>query len=349
MKTRITILLLIVLPGLASFSGGNRYFVITADDVVFRVPEGFPKPVYDFQNNPLRPEVFTLGRKLFYDPILSRDSTISCASCHQRLFAFGHVDHRLSHGINGLIGTRNVPPLQNLAWSSSFMWDGGVNHLELQPVSPITNAREMDETLTHVLAKLRANGHYRADFRAAFTDTAITTEHLLKALAQFTGLMVSCNSRYDKYLRGADTFSVPEKQGLSLFREKCATCHTEPLFTNNGFRNNGLKPDTAFNDSGRARITGLEADMYAFRVPGLRNVALTYPYMHDGSMRNLHQVLDHYGDPQHFDAHASPEVRRIGVLNATDKDALYAFLLTLTDKDFIYDRRFVDPFIDTAR
>jgi len=341
--------LLIGLWALVSFTGGNKYFVINAEDVVFRVPQGFPEPVYDFHLNPTSPEAFLLGRKLFYDPILSRDSTISCASCHQRLFAFGHVDHRLSHGINGLIGTRNVPPLQNLAWNSSFMWDGGVNHIEMQPISPMTNAKEMDETLTHILAKLRASSHYPAEFAAAFHDTAITTERLLKSLAQFTGLMISCNSRYDKYLRGADTFSITERNGLTLFREKCAACHQEPLFTNNGFRNNGLRPDTALNDSGRIRITGREADLYAFRVPGLRNAALTYPYMHDGRLRNLHNVLDHYGDPHNFAPGASPEMKRIGILTPADKDALYAFLLTLTDKDFIYDRRFIDPFIDTVR
>ncbi len=349
MKTARSIMLLALVLVLASFAGSNKYFVITAEDVAFKVPDGFPKPVYDFSSNHPSPEVFILGRKLFYDPILSRDSTISCASCHQRLFAFGHIDHALSHGINGLIGTRNVPPLQNLAWNPAFMWDGGVNHIEMQPLSPLTNPLEMGETLSHILLKLRQNEHYRKDFQAAWHDTVINTERMLKALAQFTGLMISCNSRYDKYIRGADTFSAIEKNGLAFFRQKCATCHTEPLFTNNAYRNNGIRPDTALNDSGRGRITGTMSDNYMFKVPGLRNVERTYPYMHDGRIRNLRSVLDHYADPNQFDTRASPEMRRIGVLSKDQKDALYAFLLTLTDKEFIYDKRFIDPFIDTVK
>ena len=345
MKTSIVLFAVVMLLVLVSFTGSNKYFIITSDDVVFKVPEGFPKPFYDFTKNPTSPEIFLLGRELFYDPILSRDSTTSCMSCHQRLFAFGHVDHALSHGINGLIGKRNVPPLQNLAWNSSFMWDGGVNHIEVQPISPITNPIEMGETLADVLMKLRRNNHYPKDFQAAYHDTAITTERMLKALAQFTGLMISSNARYDKYMRGTDTFSAQEKTGLKLFRAKCATCHAEPLFTNNDFRNNGIRPDTALNDSGRGRITGAEKDIYMFKVPGLRNVERTYPFMHDGRFRNLHNVLDHYGDPSGFNKHTSPEMRKIGLLSKEDKDAIYAFLLTLTDKEFLYDKRFIDPFI----
>jgi len=330
---------------LYGFARDNNYFTVTLKDVEFKVPPGFPRPVYDFKNNKLSPEVFVLGRKLFYDPILSADSTISCASCHQRIAAFGHFDHPLSHGINGLIGKRNVPSLQNLAWNKAFMWDGGVNHLEVQPLSPLTNPLEMGETVSHVLEKLHASPMYRADFYAAYGDTLISSERMLKALAQFTGLMVSADSRYDRFVQGRDTFSTMEQRGLALFRSKCADCHKEPLFTDNLYRKNGVKPDTALNDKGRGMITGEERDNYAFKVPSLRNVERSYPYMHDGRFRNLMQVMSFYGTPENFIPGSAPDLKKIGRLSEQDKQDLVAFLLTLTDKTFLYDRRFVDPFI----
>lgn len=344
MKNKAIVILLLVCAAMLGFTT-NNYFVITKEDVVLKIPKGFPKPYYKFKNNKLTPEVFLLGRKLFYDPILSKDSMISCSFCHQRIAAFAHFDHPLSHGINGLIGKRNVPPLQNLIWQNSYMWDGGVNNLEVQPVSPITNPVEMDESIAHVITKLQRNPSYAAEFRLAFNDPEITSERILKALAQFTGLMISANSRYDKYMDGTDTFSVSEKNGLELFRAKCASCHEEPLFTDNSYRNNGLKPDTALKDKGRGMITGLEFDDYKFRVPSLRNIEMTYPYMHDGRFRKLKDVLNFYGSPENFYGNAAKEVYEIGKLSEQDKKDLYAFLLTLTDKTFIYDKRFIDPFM----
>ena len=330
---------------LLGFTGVNKYFIITNDDVALKIPKGFPKPRYRFKNNKPSPEIFVLGRKLFYDPILSKDSTISCASCHQRIAAFGHIDHALSHGINGLIGKRNVPALQNLIWKDAFMWDGGVNHLEVQPLSPITNPIEMNESIAHVIEKLKHNKRYAEEFGTAFGDTLITSERILKSLAQFTGLMISANSRYDKFIRGEDTFSVAEQNGLEIFREKCASCHEEPLFTDNTYRNNGLKPDSSLKDKGRSAITGNQFDDYKFLVPSLRNIEMTYPYMHDGRFRKLKNVMDYYGNPQNFTPLAAKEMYEIATLTEQDKKYLLAFLLTLTDKSFIYDRRFVDPFV----
>jgi cytochrome c peroxidase len=329
---------------LASFKGENTYFVIEKKDVALEIPKGFPKPSYDFRNNELRPDVFVLGRYLFYDGILSKDSTISCATCHIRIAAFAHFDHKLSHGINGLIGTRNVPSLQNLIWKDALMADGGVNNLEVQPISPITNKVEMDETMANVIAKLQRSSFYRNAFFKAFDDTLINSQRMLKALAQFTGLMISSDSRYDKFIRKEDTLSTMEMKGLNTFRQKCASCHIEPLFTDNSFSNNGLKPDTALNDIGRGKISGNEDDYYKFKVPSLRNIEMSYPYMHDGRFRNLKDVLNHYADPKNFYGKSDKRLKNIGKLNDEDKTALYAFLLTLTDKSFIYDRRFVDPF-----
>ncbi len=341
---RNLIYIILFLLGLNSFVGDNSYFVITQKDVQLQIPKDFPKPVYDFKENKLTPEGFTLGRKLFYDPVLSKDSSVSCAFCHQRFAAFAHVDHTLSHGINGLIGRRNVPPIQNMIWQKNFMWDGGINHLEVQPVSPMTNSAEMDETMAHSVYKLQQNKEYVTLFKKAFNDPHVSSENVLKALAQFTGLMVSSNSKYDKYLRGEEKFTDQELNGFKLFRLRCENCHQEPLFTDNSFRNIGIKPDTALRDSGRMSITGLPSDYMKFKVPSLRNVELTYPYMHDGRFKNLYDVLDHYAKGIFFTNNFDEGIKKnVGSLSEDDKQALIAFLKTLTDKDFIYDKRFADP------
>lgn len=328
---------------LDAFTGDNPYFHIDKKDVVLKVPKGFPRPVYDFKKNKLTPAGFVLGRKLFHDPILSRDSSTSCASCHQRFAAFAHIDHPLSHGINGLIGKRNVPAIQNMIWQTSFMWDGGVNHLDVQPLAPITNPVEMDETLDNVIRKLQCNSAYMGLFKAAFGDTVITSERMLKAIAQFTGLMVSADSRYDRHIKGQEAFTPAEERGLALFRTRCSSCHQEPLFTDNSFRNIGLRPDTSLKDPGRMAITGRPEDEMKFKVPSLRNVEMTYPYMHDGRFRNLKQVLNHYATGAFPDTAVDPGVLKNVGMPETEQSDIIAFLKTLTDKTFLYDRRFADP------
>jgi len=326
-----------------SFIQDNPYFKITKQDVELKIPKGFPKPIYDFNKNKLTPEGFVLGRKLFYDPILSKDSSISCSSCHQRIAAFAHIDHPLSHGINGMIGKRNVMSLQNLIWRDAFMWDGGVNNLEVQPINPITNPIEMDETLSNVVEKLKHNKEYVEAFYSAFHDNTINSERILKSLAQFTGLMISSDSRLDRYKEGKETFTETELNGLKLFQTKCANCHAGALFTDNSYRNNGLKADTALRDRGRSIITGKDEDNNKFKVPTLRNIEMTYPYMHDGRFRNLQQVINQYADPKNFDKGYDLSLNKIGVLTEKEKGELIAFLKTLTDKVFLYDRRFADP------
>jgi len=322
----------------ARFSGDT----VTRRDVELKIPAGFPKPFYDFKNNTISPAGFILGRKLFYDPILSSDSSTSCQTCHQRVAAFAHIDHALSHGVGGRIGTRNVPALQNLIWQDTYMWDGGVNNLEVQPINPITNPDEMNESLAHVIMKIKRNREYVQLFKRVYRDTVINSERLLKTLAQFTGLMISANSRYDRYIAGRDTFSIQEKNGLQLFRAKCASCHREPLFTDNTYRSNGLKPDTSLNDTGRGKISGAQTDNYKFRVPGLRNIEMTFPYMHDGRFRKLKDVLNHYSVAGHTPT-ADADLTKIGTLSDKERTDIIAFLLTLTDKEFLYDARFADP------
>ena len=223
------------------------------------------------------------------------------------------------------------------------MWDGGVNHLELQPIAPITNPTEMDETLKHVIEKLQRNPVYVQRFKKAFNDTIIDSQKFLKAIAQFTGLMISNNSRYDKYLRHEDTLSAIEFEGMKLFKSHCENCHKEPLFTDNSFRNIGLAYDSLFKDSGRAAITGIPDDFMSFKVPSLRNVELTYPYMHDGRFKTLKEVLNHYSKGDFKTDNFDKSILRNVGLNETEKTQIIAFLKTLTDKTFTYDRRFADP------
>lgn len=207
----------------------------------FKVPQGWPKPAKDiFAKNRLSEEGFQLGKKLFYDGRLSKDGNFPCASCHQQFGAFASYDHDLSHGFNNSFTTRNAPGLFNLAWMTSFHWDGGVNHIEVQPLSPITAANEMAENLDSVLRKLKKDTAYPKLFKAAFGTAEINSQRMLKALAQFTGSIVSVNSKYDKVLRGEATFTPGELNGYNFFKANCATCHKEPLFTDYSFRNVGL-------------------------------------------------------------------------------------------------------------
>lgn len=303
--------------------------------IKFQVPAGWPQPVYDFTNNEVTNERFQLGRKLFYDPLLSRDNTISCGSCHIQSGAFSHIDHKVSHGIDDLDGTRNSPALFNLAWNTSFFWDGGVNHIEVQPIGPIENPVEMDETLGNVVAKLNASSTYKNLFLNAYGSDSITSQMMLRAMAQFMGVMVSSNSKYDKFIRGESggTFDAQELNGLDLFRQKCASCHSEPLFTDHSFRNNGL--DSVFtNDPGRAHITLDPNDEGKFKVPSLRNVELSYPYMHDGRLKTLEKVLDHYASGVKNSPTLDPLVSGNIPLTVQEKADIIKFLKTLNDYTF---------------
>lgn len=306
------------------------------------IPQGWPKPHYDFKRNPLSEEGFQLGRHLFYDPIISRDSTISCASCHLQATGFTHVDHDLSHGIDSRIGTRNSMALINLAWNASFHWDGGVNNIEVQPINPITSPLEMDEKLENVITKLQNSSKYRALFTKAFGDEKVTSQRLLKALTQFTIMLKSSNSKYDKMIRNEVTFSAQELDGYELFKSNCASCHKEPLFSDNRFEKNGLSIDETLNDLGRIKITGKQEDALRFRIPTLRNIQFTFPYMHDGRFKTLTEVVKHYNSLGH-DKNLPKELNKPMNLSDNDRVDLVAFLKTLTDKEFLFDKRFSFP------
>ena len=309
-------------------------------------PAGWPKPRYDAARHPATGAGVALGRMLFYDPGLSRDGTISCASCHLQATGFTHIDHAVSHGIEGRLGRRNSLALMNLAWNPSFHWDGGVNQLEVQALNPISNAAEMDNSLAAVVRGLNASAGYRGRFARAFRgDSVVTGQRVLLALAQFTSGLVSYHSRYDKYVRHepGGELSNQELAGLTLFRTSCASCHREPLFTDYSFRNNGLVPDSLAPDAGRAAITGRAQDSLCFRVPSLRNIERTAPYMHDGRFRRLRDVLHHYTTGLHQSPTLAPTLRVPLRLTPDKQKDLIAFLLTLTDKDFLTDARFGYP------
>ena len=332
MKKYLIIGLITAVAGLLGFSRKPAY--------KFVVPAGWPKPVYDFKHHPLSEDKIVLGRRLFYETLLSRDNTISCNSCHAQYTAFTHSDHALSHGIAGRIGNRNSPALMNLAWSSNFMWDGSVAHLDEQAQKPICNKLEMDETMDNVVAKLRGKEDYRNLFYTAFGDSLLTADMVQQALCQFMLTLVSSNAKYDRVMAGKEQFTPREAHGYEVFKTNCASCHREPLFTNNKFENNGLEADTSLNDEGRMKVTGLAGDAMKFKVPTLLNVVVTYPYMHDGRYRNLQMVLFHYTEKVYQCATLSDKLRDKLVLTEQDKSDVILFLKTLTDEQFLRNKDF---------
>jgi cytochrome c peroxidase len=337
----IWILFAIIITGVGWVHIDNRYF--RPKPVKFIVPKGWPQPVYDFSKNPLTEEGIALGKKLFYDGNLSKDGSFSCGSCHQQFGAFNTYDHNLSHGINNSLTTRNAPGLFNLAWQKEFMWDGGINHLDLQPLAPITAENEMAETLANVIAKLKADKEYRKLFKAAFGDELINTQRMGKAISQFLLQMVSSNSKYDKVMRGEASFILPERLGYEIFKKKCISCHTEPMFTDYTYRNTGLPLDPYLKDIGRMKITGNPNDSLKFKVPSLRNVAMTFPYGHDGRLFSLISVFEHYRKGMIVGPTTDQLLKNKLPLSNFEIGQLTAFLYTLTDSSFLKDPRFAPP------
>lgn len=343
MLSKNTFILFFILLGITLISFTKHTFYAKKKSVLLDYPKEWPNPVYDFKENPLDSITIELGRKLFYDPILSLNNTISCGSCHLSFTAFTHVDHALSHGINDSIGTRNSPVLINLAWNKHFMWDGGVNHIDVQALAPITHPAEMGETIGNVVQKIQNSNKYPNLFFEAFGDSIITGEHLLKALSQFQLTLVSANSKYDQVKKGETVFTSQEKNGYKLFKQHCNSCHAEPLFTTGEFANNGLCIDTTLNDFGRMNITQNSADSLKFKIPTLRNIEFSFPYMHDGRFRKISEVLNHYTSEINDSKTVSEELKSKIILTSDQKVDLTAFLLTLTDKEFLFNPKFGFP------
>ncbi len=307
-------------------------------------PAHFPEPVYQFGDNVYSKAGFELGRKLFFDPMLSRDGTISCASCHRQKDAFADGGAAFSIGIDGGVSKRNSPVVFNMAWNKSFMWDGGVNHIEVMPLAPLTNPAEMGESLANIVRKLNNHPEYPTLFNNVFNRDTVDDQQLFWALAQYMSGLVSANARYDQYVNGTASLTTGEQEGLVLFRQHCASCHSEPLFTDSSFQNNGI--DKVFADSGRYRITRNDEDMGKFKVPTLRNAALSGPYMHDGRFKTLDQVLAHYAEGVQHSATLSSLLQKDGQpglgLSSSEQQKIISFLHTLTDEEFIRNSYLVE-------
>lgn len=308
------------------------------------IPSHFPQPAFPVS---VSQQGFELGRKLFYDPILSRDNSISCGSCHIQGSAFSHHGHDVSHGIDDKLGSRNAPAVQNMIWNTSFFWDGGVSHIDLISVSPIQNELEMDESFANVIRKLNLKEDYRKLFKEVFGTDSVSGAYFLTAMSQFMSMLVTADSRYDRYVLGdATALDAVELEGKQLFDQKCASCHVGVLQSDFSFRNNGLKSEP-FRDGGRYHVSLIESDKGKFKVPSLRNVAITAPYMHDGSLRTLESVLAHYALGVQKSSTLDPELDKNGVIgipmSTEERTAIIRFLHTLTDDKFIRDPRFSEP------
>lgn len=305
----------------------------------FVVPSHFPLPHYSFANNPISSEGVKLGRRLFYDKSLSIDNSISCASCHHQQAAFSDPGKPVSLGVENRPGRRNSPPMFNLAWNTSFMWDGGINHIEVMPIAPITVMEEMDISLQQLIDRLNQNSFYVNEFEKVFRSTPITDKQLLYALTQFMTTLVSATSKYDKEIYSLASYTAQELQGKALFETNCANCHQPPLFTDFSFKNNGIS--TTEVDLGRYEISLDSNDIGKFKVPSLRNIALTYPYMHDGRIEFLEDVIEHYSTGLANSSNYSELLPENGFqFTTSEKEALIQFLYTLTDEEFLNNKSF---------
>jgi cytochrome c peroxidase len=309
----------------------------------FAIPNGFPNPVYNFQNTPLTEESFLLGRKLFYDGRLSLDGNFPCASCHQQVAAFTTYEHDRSHGYNHSHTLRNAPGLANLAWYPVYKWDGSAATLEEISLAHITAPDEMAETMNGIIAKLKNDTAYQRMFTAAYGSPQVTQEGILKALTQFVINLVSSNSKYDKVKRGEASFSAQEQSGYAVFQNKCNTCHTEPLFTDFSFRNIGFEIDPFLNDLGRMRVTRDPKDSLKFRVPSLRNVDLTSYYLHDGRLSAMRMMLEHYRSGINQSPTLDPLLTNDITLTDTEENDIIAFLRTLSDSSYVNNPRYREP------
>lgn len=319
----------------------------------------FPDPGFPANNQPTVAGV-QLGRMLFYEKSMSKDGTQSCADCHRQQHAFSD-SLRFSIGVEQLPGKRQAMAVMNLAWHKNGMfWDGRAASVHEQALKPIQDPLEMNEKLENVVAKLQAKKEYRDQFVRAFGNDTITPERIGLAIEQFEFVMISNNSKYDRWKRGEVNLTDAEERGRQLFftefdpfglkkGAECFHCHATFNFTNNEYMNNGLDEESNQTDIGRMKVTNDPADKAKFKTPSLRNVALTAPYMHDGRFKTLEEVVDQYN----LGVKNSPTVEFLmqynlqpgGLgLSTQDKSDLVAFLKTLTDTEFLTNPAFKSPF-----
>ncbi len=319
----------------------------------------FPPPAIA-GDNPLTKAGVRLGRMLFFEKMLSKDKSMSCGSCHNQKHAFSDTS-RFSIGVQGLPGGRQAMAIFNMAWNTNeFFWDGRAHLLRDQSLKPIQDHLEMDETLPSVISKLQATTLYSQQFKMAFGTEIITSELMSKALEQFMNSIVSNNSKYDQFIAGNASLTAEEERGRFLFFTEynpsfpsasgadCQHCHGGSNFENDNYMNNGLDSDANISDIGRQIVTNNSADKGKFKVPSLRNIELTHPYMHDGRFNTLEEVVEHYNlvtESSTIDGSFLQQTPNGGLnLSISDKAALVAFLRTLTDNTFINNSEYSDPF-----
>jgi len=305
-------------------------------ELSLNIPSDFPEAnSYVSLNKPTKYGA-ELGEKFFADKRFSKDNTISCASCHIQANAFADHNAR-AIGIEGRIGLRNAPPLQNLMFLKFFNWDGSRLQLETQPLVPIITHEEMDSSILEVIGKITDDATYKEMFKKAFGDQEITADRIYKSIAQFEYTLISANSKYDKVKRKEGQFTESEAAGFATFQQKCASCHSTELFTDQSFRNIGFPLNTDSNEAGRGRVTGIPTDFMSFRVPSLRNVEYTAPYGSFGQFETLKSVLDYFDSGVLNSENLDPIFKNNGnriPLTEQEKENLLAFMKTLSDKEF---------------
>jgi cytochrome c peroxidase len=328
----LTILSLFIITFACKKDNEGTSTMDSGDEILtLQVPKGFPYPDIPQDNKPT-PNRIALGEKLFFDPILSRDSTIACGSCHLPGMKFTD-GLAVSNGIDGHHALRNAPTIMNVAYQPNFFWDGGSPTLEQQVLGPIQNPNEMDFNVNLVVARLQNNPTYVSDFKRAYNSNP-SVFALTRAIACYERTLFTGRSKFDRYQYDGDTnaLNASEKNGMTLFFNEtgdCFHCHVDYNFTDYSFQNNGLY--SVYADSGRARITLRASDVGKFKVPSLRNCELTAPYMHDGSMATLEEVVEHYnsgGQP----SPTKSNVVRPRNMTAQEKTDLVNFLKALTDE-----------------
>ncbi len=316
----------------------------------YTVPSNLGTVLPQNERNLISEEGVILGKKLFYDPILSANGKVSCATCHKPELAFTDGLALTANGVSGKPLKRHVPTLTNIAWVDGLFWDGGANDLESLNFGPLTHADEMAADLSELLVRLRSDNDYVYLFEKAFPELGVSSSALSRALSQFQRTLISADSKYDQYVRDEGVvLSEQEFQGLLFFKENCASCHATDHFTDYSYHNNGL--DSVFDNDdfeeifkGRFRITRNSSDLGKYKTPTLRNIALTGPYMHDGRFSSLEEVLEHYNSGVKYSATLDPSLRlndQVGVaISEVQKKNLIAFLNSLTDNYFITNPQF---------
>lgn len=333
---------------LLNCSSKEEVDVYTPISASLKVPEIFQQrliaPLIP-TNNPLTEEGISLGKKLFFDKILSKDNTQSCATCHDPKRAFTD-ETRFSDGVDGQFGNRNSMPLFNLAWNfdERFMWDGKELSIERQAFAPVRNPIEMHSDWKNVAKKLQDHAEYPTLFKKAFGTTKIDSVLVTKAIAQFERTLISGDSKFDQYLLKKVDLTPEELNGFNIFMDEtrgdCFHCHgsdSNPLWTDNKFHNNGL--DATFTDLGLGKVTGDPNDNGKFKTPSLRNLKFTAPFMHDGRFATIEEVINHYSEGLKQSSTIDPLMKKVGQggvqLSDKDKADLKAFLLTLSDNNFV--------------